>query len=175
MGDASLSFLAPAQGPDELGRLGPYRILKKLGAGGMGMVFLAEDTMLKRKVALKTMLPHVAVNPQARERFLREARAAAAIEHAHVITIHQVGEDNGVPFLAMPLLKGESLEDRLAREKRLPLDEAIRVTCEMAAALAAAHAQGLIHRDINPATFGWKISPRMVPQGASPPHTFPSR
>jgi eukaryotic-like serine/threonine-protein kinase len=148
--DHGITFLAPAQQPDEIGRLGPYRVLKKLGAGGMGMVLLAEDALLKRKVALKVMLPNIAVNPQARERFLREARAAAAIEHPHIITIHQVGEDNGVPFLAMPLLKGESLDDRLKREKKLPINEAVRITCEMADGLAAAHAQGLIHRDIKP-------------------------
>lgn len=143
-------FLLPPQAPDEIGRLGSYRILKKLGAGGMGMVFLAEDTMLKRKVALKTMLPTLAVNRQARERFLREARAAAAIEHPHIITIHQVGEDGGVPYLAMPFLKGESLDDRLKRLKKLPLHEALQIACEMAEGLAAAHAQGLIHRDIKP-------------------------
>src|SRR5262249_51624080 len=122
-----LSFLSPPQEPDEIGRLGSYRVLKKLGAGGMGMVFLAEDMMLRRKVALKTMLPGIAANPQARERFLREARAAAAIEHPHIITIHQVGEDNGVPFLAMPLLRGESLEERLAREKQMTTADAIRI------------------------------------------------
>ena len=148
--EPALAFLAPPQEPDEIGRLGPYRILKKLGAGGMGMVFLAEDPLLKRKVALKTMLPTIAVNPQARERFLREARAAAAIEHAHIIAIHQVGEDNGVPYLAMPFLKGESLDDRLARDKKLPATEALRITYEMADGLAAAHGQGLIHRDIKP-------------------------
>jgi hypothetical protein len=117
--DHGITFLAPPQEPDEIGRLGPYRVLKKLGAGGMGMVLLAEDALLKRKVALKVMLPNIAVNSQARERFLREARAAAAIEHPHIITIHQVGEDNGVPFLAMPFNKGESLDDRLKREKKL--------------------------------------------------------
>ncbi len=161
--DHGITFLAPPQQPDEIGRLGPYRVLKKLGAGGMGMVLLAEDAMLKRKVALKVMLPNIAVNPQARERFLREARAAAAIEHAHIIAIHQVGEDNGVPFLAMPLLKGESLDDRLRREKKLPINEAVRITCEMADGLAAAHAQGLIHRDIKPANVWLEEQPLRAP------------
>jgi serine/threonine protein kinase/Leucine-rich repeat (LRR) protein len=166
--DHGITFLAPPQAPDEIGRLGPYRVLKKLGAGGMGMVLLAEDALLKRKVALKVMLPAVAVNPQARERFLREARAAAAIEHAHIITIHQVGEDNGVPFLAMPLLKGESLDDRLRREKKLPINEAVRITCEMADGLAAAHAQGLIHRDIKPGNVWLEDVPVRSPAAGAP-------
>src|SRR5439155_17633771 len=90
------AFLSPPQGPDELGRLGHYRILKQLGAGGMGMVFQAEDSVLQRKVALKVMLPALAADPANRERFLREARAAAAPPHDHVVTIHQVGEERGI-------------------------------------------------------------------------------
>lgn len=103
------ALLSPPQSPDELGRLGHYRVLKQLGAGGMGMVFLAEDTLLQRKVALKVMLPAVAVDSANRERFLREARAAAALTHDHVVTIHQVGEERGMPFLAMQLLQGSTL------------------------------------------------------------------
>ncbi len=113
------TFLTPPQEPDELGRLGTYRILKKLGAGGMGMVFLAEDTLLHRNVALKVMLPRFAATRQARERFLREARAAAAIEHPHIVAIYQVGEDNGIPYLAMPFLKGQSLDDCLNQKKNV--------------------------------------------------------
>src|SRR5205823_458951 len=90
-----VSILAPAQGPGELGRLGPYRVLKVLGAGGMGVVYLAEDPHLQRQVALKAMLPALAASPAARERFLREARAAAALEHDHVVAVYQVGEDRG--------------------------------------------------------------------------------
>lgn len=146
----SLDFLAPGQQADELGRLGHYRILKQLGAGGMGLVFLAEDTLLQRKVALKTMLPGVAAAPQAKARFMREAQAAASIEHEHIVAIHQVGEDNGVAFLAMPLLKGESLEARLERDGRLSVPEALCIAAEMAEGLAAAHAAGLVHRDIKP-------------------------
>ncbi len=148
--EAGLDFLAPAQQADELGRLGAYRILRKLGAGGMGLVFLAEDTLLRRRVALKTMLPQVAASPEARERFLREARAAASIEHEHIVAIHHVGEDNHVAYLAMPLLRGESLESRLGRAGRLPVAEALRIAAEMAEGLAAAHAGGMIHRDIKP-------------------------
>ncbi len=143
--------LAPAQAADEIGRLGPYRVLRMLGVGGMGVVFQAEDTALQRQVALKTLLPSLAARPSARQRFLREAQAAAAIDHEHVIPIFQVGEDHGVPFLAMPFLKGESLEDRLKRVGRLPSAEVLRIGREIAEGLAAAHQHGVIHRDIKPA------------------------
>src|SRR5262249_1345507 len=102
-----LSFLAPAEPPDEMGRLGGYRVLKVLGAGGMGIVFEADDHRLKRHVALKVMRPTLAVNAFNRRRFLREAQATAALEHDGVVAIYQVGEDRGVAFLAMPLLRGE--------------------------------------------------------------------
>jgi serine/threonine protein kinase len=145
------AFLSPAQSPDELGRLGHYRILKVLGAGGMGIVFEAEDTHLQRRVALKAMKPAV-VTPSNRERFLHEARATAAIEHDHIVTIYQVGEDCGVPYLAMKLLQGQSLEDKLTAEGGwLPVPEVLRIGREVAEGLEAAHAKGLIHRDIKPA------------------------
>ncbi len=144
------SFLAPAQAPDEIGRLGPYRVLKVLGAGGMGVVFRAEDPQLQRLVAIKAMLPALAANDSARQRFIREARAAAQLKHDHIVTIHQVGEDRGAPFLAMEFLEGESLEDRIKREGKLPLAEVLRIGREIADGLAAAHEHGLIHRDIKP-------------------------
>jgi serine/threonine protein kinase len=144
-------FLAPAEQPDEIGRLGGYRVLKVLGKGGMGVVFQAEDSALKRQVALKAMLPTLAADASAKQRFLREAQAAAAIEHDHIVPIHQVGEDHGVPFITMPFLKGESLDDRLKRERALPIPEVLRIGREAACGLAAAHAQGLVHRDIKPA------------------------
>ena len=97
------------------------------------------------------MLPTLAASAAARERFLREARTAAAIEHDHVVAIYQVGEDRGVPYLAMPLLRGESLDERLKREKALPLAEVLRIARETAAGLEAARKRGLIHRDIKPA------------------------
>jgi serine/threonine protein kinase/Leucine-rich repeat (LRR) protein len=147
---ADLGFLAPAQGPDELGRLGPFRVRRLLGAGGMGVVFEAEDPQLQRKVALKVMRPVLAADPPARQRFLREARAIAAIEHEHIVPIYQVGEEGGVPYLAMPLLKGESLDQRLRREEKLPPAEVLRIGREMAEGLAAAHERGLVHRDIKP-------------------------
>ncbi len=148
---ALYDFLAPPQAADEIGRLGPFRVLKVLGAGGMGVVYQAEDPQLNRLVALKAMLPGLAAGGSNKERFLREARAAAAIEHDHIVAIYLVDEDRGVPFIAMPLLRGESLEDRLQRERKLPLSEALRIGRETASGLAAAHARGLIHRDIKPA------------------------
>jgi serine/threonine protein kinase len=149
----SFDFLAPPQGPGELGRLGSYRVLKVLGRGGMGVVFHAEDVVLGRQVALKAMLPELANRPGARERFLREARAAATIEHDHIVTIFQVDESRGVPYIAMPLLRGCSLEDWLrGREGQpLPLPLTLKLGREVARGLAAAHARGLIHRDIKPA------------------------
>jgi WD40 repeat protein len=144
------ALLAPPQGPDELGRLGPYRIVKVLGRGGMGLVCLAHDPQLERLVALKVMLPVFAASASARQRFLREARAAAALEHDHIVPIYQVGEDRGIPFLVMPFLKGEPLNQRLLREHILPLPEVLRIGQETADGLAAAHARGLIHRDIKP-------------------------
>lgn len=146
----SFSFLAPSQGPDEIGRLGPYRILQVLGQGGMGLVFQALDTHLQRPVALKVMKPDLAEESVSKQRFLREARAAAAIEHDHIVTIYQVGEENGLPFLAMQLLRGEPLDKRLERDGPLPVPEVLRIGRETARGLAAAHARGMIHRDIKP-------------------------
>jgi formylglycine-generating enzyme required for sulfatase activity/tRNA A-37 threonylcarbamoyl transferase component Bud32 len=155
----ALSFLAPPQAAGEVGWLGGFRVLRVLGAGGMGVVLEAEDVVMRRRVALKVMRPEVAAQPQARERFLREARAAGNLSHDHVLTVHQVGQENGVPFLVMPLLQGETLETRLQREPRLPLAEAARIAAEMAAGLAAAHAAGLIHRDVKPANV-WLEEPK---------------
>ena len=116
-----LGCLEPAQGPDELGRLGTYRILKVLGAGGMGVVYQAEDATLKRPVALKAMKPGLARSSSARQRFLREAQTAAAVRHDNVVTIYQAGEHNQVAFLAMEYLQGETLDERLKRQNRLPV------------------------------------------------------
>ncbi len=152
----SFSFLAPAQTTDEIGRLGAYRLLKVLGQGGMGVVFQAEDPRLGRLCALKVMLPEVANKPGMKERFLREARAAAQIEHDHIIPIYQVDEDRGVPYIAMPFLKGMSLEDWLRKKHKegphaVKLAEILKLGRQIARGLAAAHERGLIHRDIKPA------------------------
>ena len=107
--------------------------------------------MLRRQVALKVMLPGIAADPSGKARFLREARAAASVKHDHVVTIYQVDEEGGIPFLAMELLKGESLEKRLQPRRRLPTAEVLRIGREIAEGLAAAHDLGLVHRDIKPA------------------------
>jgi hypothetical protein len=163
-------FLAPPEAPDELGRLGCYRVLEVLGAGGMGVVFRAEDPTLKRKVALKAMLPALAASESARQRFLREAQTAAAIEHDHIVPIYQVGEDRGVPFIAMPLLKGMPLDERLRRERILPLADTLRIGRETARGLQAAHAAGLIHRDIKPANLWLEGPPPPSPPQPPLPH-----
>jgi formylglycine-generating enzyme required for sulfatase activity/serine/threonine protein kinase len=152
----TFSFLGPAQAPGEIGRLGSYRILKVLGQGGMGVVFQAEDPRLGRLCALKVMLPEVAHRSAMKERFLREARAAAQIEHDHIIPIYQVDEDRGVPYIAMPFLKGMSLEDWLRKKQKdvgsgVKLPEILKLGRQIARGLAAAHGRGLIHRDIKPA------------------------
>jgi serine/threonine protein kinase len=144
-------LLAPPQQPGELGRLGHYRVLGELGRGGMGAVYRAEDPHLQRPVALKVLLPHVAADPKAKARFVREAQAQAKVEHDHIITIHAVEEANGVAFIVMPLLKGVSLAQALTVRPRPPLPALVRIGKEIADGLAAAHAAGLIHRDIKPA------------------------
>jgi serine/threonine protein kinase len=158
--DNSLTdFLTPPQTPDELGRLGKYRILKILGHGGMGVVYKAEDPKLKRLVAIKAMLPTLAASASAGKRFLREAEAMAKLEHDHVVRVYQVDEDRGVPYLAMEFLKGEPLDVRLHRGEKMPASEIMRIGREIAEALAAAHAQDLVHRDIKPGNI-WIEEPR---------------
>ncbi|MCA9113770.1 MAG: serine/threonine protein kinase, partial [Planctomycetaceae bacterium] len=121
-----------------------------MGVGGMGIVFRAEDLQLKRQIALKVMKPSAASSRSARDRFLREAQATAAIDHHHIVAIHQVGEDGNIPFIAMQYLRGESLQARLKREHQLSQPDVLRIGREVASGLAAAHEQGLIHRDIKP-------------------------
>ena len=155
-----LDFLARPQAADELGRLGSYRVLKVLGTGGMGMVLLADDPVLKRPVALKVMRPELAADKTARQRFLREAQATAAIDHHHIVHIHQVAEANGVPFIVMPLLKGEPLDARLKRDKRLPIADVVIIGKQIADGLADAHKNGLVHRDIKPANIWLGVASR---------------
>jgi serine/threonine protein kinase len=143
-------FLAPPEADDEIGRLGPYRVLRSLGAGGMGIVFLADDPHLRRQVALKVLRPELAASKIARQRFLREARALAALVHDHIVAIHHVGEEGDAPYLVMPILQGETLAARLQREPTPPLREVLRIGREIATGLAAAHRQGVVHRDIKP-------------------------
>lgn len=130
--------------------IGGFRPLQILGEGGMGAVYLAEDPQLGRHVAVKVMKKELAEDPDARVRFLREARAMASIEHDNIMTIYGVGEDRGQPYLVMPALKGETLDDRLRRAGRISIVESIQIGREVAEGLSAAHAHGLIHRDIKP-------------------------
>jgi eukaryotic-like serine/threonine-protein kinase len=140
-------------------RLGSYRLVKPLGTGGMGLVFLAEDTQLGRRAAVKVMRPEITSGDiRAYERFLREARAAAAIRHDNVVTVYQVGEENGVPFLAMELLRGTSLAAYLDKNPSPTVASATRLGREVAEGLAAAHAKGLVHRDIKPGNI-WLEAP----------------
>ncbi len=147
---APYAFLAPPVAADEIGRLGHFRVLSLLGAGGMGMVFLSEDMTLGRQVALKVMKPRDDDQDQAGQRFLKEARAIAKIKHDNLVTIYQVGQEGATCFYAMELLAGETLESRIKRGKRWQLTEILRIGQELARGLAAMHENGLIHRDIKP-------------------------
>ncbi len=145
-------FLTAPQAPDEIGRLGDYRILGKLGEGGMGFVFRAEETALRRPVALKVMRPEVAAKAQAADRFLREGRAAAGLKSDHIITIYRADSTNGVPYLAMEFLEGVPLDVWMKRQaKPVPLAHALRIVKDTLRGLAIAHDKGLIHRDVKPA------------------------
>jgi hypothetical protein len=144
-------FLLPVVESGAAVSLGPYRVVGVLGIGGMGIVLKAEDPKLGRSVAIKMLKPAFTASGAARQRFLREAQAAAGMTNEHVVPIYHVGEDRGVPYLVMPFLAGETLEHRRHREERLPLAEVLRIGREVAVGLAAAHERGLIHRDIKPA------------------------
>ncbi|WP_161604681.1 serine/threonine-protein kinase [Roseiconus nitratireducens] len=148
-------FLDPpksaSEGGQALGTLGHYRVIRELGKGGMGYVFLAIDSRLKREVALKVMNQKIASTPGSRKRFISEARAMAAVHHDNVATIFEVGEQKGTPYMAMELLQGETLESFKDQAQRPDYQTLIRFAQQMARGLAAAHAQGIVHRDIKPA------------------------
>jgi Protein kinase domain len=148
---ADLGFLAPSDKPGVLGRLGHYEVRELIGRGGMGVVLKAFDEQLHRVVAVKVMAAQLATNATARVRFTREARAAAAVAHDHVVTIHAVEEAGGLPYLVMQCVAGGSLQDRLDRAGPLGLAAVLRIGMQAASGLAAAHAQGLVHRDVKPA------------------------
>lgn len=150
--ETSLHFLEPATDPVYLGRLAQFDVMRILGRGGMGVVLEAFDSRLQRHVALKVLDPDLAHDDVARQRFCREARAAASITHENVVAVHQVEHsgEGGIPYLVMQLVSGESLEQRLAGGKRLPVREIVRIALQASRGLVAAHAQGLIHRDIKP-------------------------
>src|SRR4051794_33980097 len=131
-------------------RLGPYEILAPLGAGGMGEVYRAHDTRLRRGVAIKILPERLASDPSALARFDREARAVAALSHPNVLAIHDLGQEGGTAFAVMELLEGESL-DRLIMRETIPWRRAVEIGAAVAEGLAAAHAKGIIHRDLKPA------------------------
>ncbi|MBC7815399.1 MAG: protein kinase, partial [Planctomycetaceae bacterium] len=146
-----LALLGPTDDPHMLGRIGTYEVIGILGRGGMGVVFKGFDGALHRYVAIKMLLPHLATSGGARKRFAREAQAAAAVVHDHVMAIHSVAEWQGVPYLVMPYGRGVSLQKRLSDQGPLEVREILRIGMQTAAGLAAAHAQGLVHRDVKPA------------------------
>ncbi len=146
-----LDCLAPSDWPDSLGRMSTYEVKGILGRGGMGVVFKAFDPALNRNVAIKVLSASLANCGAARRRFLREARATAAVAHEHVVAVHAVVETAGLPFLVMEYVPGRSLQDRLDKEGPLGLQEILRIGMQTAAGLGAAHAQGLVHRDVKPA------------------------
>jgi len=151
--DVALDFLKPSDNPEFLGKLGHFNVVGVIGKGGMGIVLRALDRCLQRFVAIKVLSPEFATNETARQRFIREARAAAAVTHENVVAIHQVDhdEDSDLPFLVMQLITGTSLEEHIAASGALPLKDVLRIGAQAAAGLAAAHRQGLIHRDVKPA------------------------
>jgi serine/threonine-protein kinase len=146
-----LGFLAPTDVAGSLGRLGPYEITDVIGRGGMGIVLAAHDPALKRPVAIKVLAAEWAHNATARRRFAREAQAAAAVVHDHVVPIYSVDANGDVPYLVMAHIPGRSLQQRIDGTGPLEIREILRIGMQTASGLAAAHVQGLVHRDIKPA------------------------
>jgi hypothetical protein len=146
-----LDFLDPPQKPNSLGRLGHYEVLEVVGRGGMGVVFRAFDTKLHRVVAIKALAPQLATSSAAQQRFVREARAAAAVTHDNVIAIHAVEDAGLVPYLVMQFIDGSTLQKKLDRTGQLPPREILGIALQIAEGLAAAHRHGVVHRDVKPA------------------------
>jgi serine/threonine protein kinase len=130
-------------------KLGPYEILAPLGAGGMGEVYRAKDTRLDRTVAIKVLPGHLSDSPELKERFDREARAISSLNHPHICTLHDVGHHDGIDYIVMEYIEGETLAQRLAKGA-LPLDQVLKIGIEVASALDKAHRSGVVHRDLKP-------------------------
>ena len=126
-----------------------YKILEKLGEGGMGVVYKARDTHLDRFVAIKVLPPEKVADPERKKRFVQEAKAASALNHPNIITIHDIDQSEGIDFIAMEYVDGRTLDELIGR-KGLKLSEALKVSVQMADALAAAHEAGIVHRDLKP-------------------------
>jgi hypothetical protein len=150
-GDLPLDFLDASGRSGFCGRLGHHEVLGIIGRGGFGIVLKALDPALNRFVAIKVLAPQLACNVAARKRFAREAKAAAAVSHEHVVAIHAVEEAKGLPYLVMEYVSGVSLQERIDRSGPQELAEVLRIGMQVAQGLAAAHAQGLVHRDVKPA------------------------
>jgi serine/threonine protein kinase len=130
-------------------RLGPYEILAAVGAGGMGEVYRARDSRLDRIVAIKVLPAHLADKPELRERFEREARTIASLNHPHICTLYDIGHQDGIDYLVLEYLEGETLADRL-KKGRLPIEQVLKYAIEIADALDKAHRTGITHRDLKP-------------------------
>ncbi|HEY3125240.1 MAG TPA: serine/threonine-protein kinase, partial [Thermoanaerobaculia bacterium] len=130
-------------------RLGPYEVLSPVGAGGMGEVYKARDTRLERTVAIKVLPQHLSASSEVRQRFEREAKTISQLSHPHICALYDVGNQDGVEYLVMEFLEGETLADRLARGP-LPLEQTLRYGIEITDALDKAHRQGIVHRDLKP-------------------------
>lgn len=148
---ARRSFLDPSEHPNSLGRFARFEIMEILGRGGMGIVMRGYDTSLNRHSAVKVLAPELATSAAARKRFSREAKSAAAVVHPHVVPIHSVDVHNGLPYLVMPVVEGQSVDARVRSSGPVQVIEAVRIAAQVAEGLAAAHEQGLVHRDIKPA------------------------
>lgn len=146
-----LAFLEFSEHPGSLGRFARFEIMEFLGRGGMGIVMRGFDTSLNRHSAVKVLAPELATSAAARKRFSREAKSAAAVVHPHVVPIQTVDEHNGLPYLVMPVVEGQSVDARVRNSGPLPVIEAVRIASQIAEGLAAAHGQGLVHRDVKPA------------------------
>ena len=147
----ALDFLDPSDDPQHLGHLDRFAVTAHLGRGGFGLVLKAHDPTLNRLVAIKVLAPYFASSGAARKRFAREAKAAATVVHPHVVPIHTVDSWKGLPYLVMSYIPGRALQERLDREGPLEVKEILRIGMQTASGLAAAHAQGLVHRDVKPA------------------------
>ena len=127
-----------------------YRITEKLGEGGMGVVYRAEDLQLGRTVALKFLAPHALEDPESKTRFLREAKTAASLDHPNICGVYEIGEADGRPFFSMAFIEGQTVRDKV-RERPLPLDAALDIAIQTGEGLAVAHNRGIIHRDVKSA------------------------
>lgn len=143
--------LSPTDDPHMMGRFGGYEIVGVVGCGGMGVVLKGHEAALNRYVAIKILAPHLATSGAARNRFSREGQSAASVVHPNVVSIHRVSEDKGLPFLVMPYVAGESLQKRIDNQGALSVSAIVRIGLQVCRGLAAAHAQGLVHRDVKPA------------------------